>query len=1239
VADRTVVVRLLAEIGQYQQQMAAASRSTDRLAKQTQQTERQVRGTLGSIRGMITTFGVPLVGAALVKSFMDFEQQMARVKAVGDPFGKSTEGARRLHDMALEAGQAYGFTANEVGLAMEELAKAGVKTDQIIGGVLNSALTLAAAGSIGLADAAKHIAVIQSQFDLTGLKDPTRIADQLARAANATVSGVNEMATSLSYVGPVAHSMGMNLEDTVATISLFNRAGLDADMAGTTLRGLLTSLTSPSHLAAMEMAGLNLELYNADGRMKNVYEIADEMKGKLDQLTPAEKNYAIGRIASNAQLQGALILMKAGGKGIDDMRKLIMLQASAEDVAREKTASFTGEVKNLGAAIESSMIKSMERLIPLMEPVVKMMTGLATGFGDMGGAAQLAAVALGAQLIMARRISGSMGSYSGAVRKAAQDSVALARASETLNQRLATPGGGGKDYEKETEKLRTTVTELRKAREETGRVKLALADTSVAMGNVSGAASKAAAGVKGSMSIIRASASNVMDFVGGGPAAAFAGWITAIGIVAATAEKAKARQKELTDTLVDLGAEYRKFGTYTGEAAQELINKDRILRDVAAHTKQYGVAIGDVVRASAGEVDQQRKVIAALKQRREEAGKQAGQGWYATMGPVGAIADLFDSSEAERFGEKIDELIPSLEDSYKLQKEIAEATKAVKDAGLAEYLDLTGKSIKDVNPEFKTLWENANILASEQVSAADKTNALKSSLDLLHGSLNSVSDAMGAFRGTSFQDTFFKTTKGTEGQKATAGRLVKDYKDLYKTVKTKARWETEATGALDAKGKAIYRRKFVPAGTKQVKAGRQYVGSHREGGQAAVAGTQDAVTSLFKANMLDPLTGQFRTLVKVNGQFNEELTQASIKMNAFLSDKSRRMLDVINAEFTTATASGAEFGTAAMVAGFRYAQLRKELTDMLMPIIKNEEAVKKLVNAYIPIPENIATTFSQPGMEKVLEDAGKLGIVVEQIPGSKDIYVTADTAAGRKALEDIGLKTRDLKDGRFGVQFTNWKDVQQKLYELSRERSPQVKPQIIWPKPTERVPEPSGKFRVPKSEKLFQGLEYAVGVKATMTVDGQNVEVTGKNVTVQIPKQATRNRWGGLYQPMAGGGLREAKLVKGGRPLYQWAEHETGGEAFIPRLGNPARSLSILDQAAAWYGQQVVPAGRLPAAAGASRPAAPAGARAASGAAAPAPITQVRVFLGNEELTDRVKVIVDERSSQSALQAAWGRRA
>ncbi|GLY21702.1 hypothetical protein [Micromonospora sp. NBRC 101691] len=68
-------------------------------------------------------------------------------------------------------------------------------------------------------------------------------------------------------------------------------------------------------------------------------------------------------------------------------------------------------------------------------------------------------------------------------------------------------------------------------------------------------------------------------------------------------------------------------------------------------------------------------------------------------------------------------------------------------------------------------------------------------------------------------------------------------------------------------------------------------------------------------------------------------------------------------------------------------------------------------------------------------------------------------------------------------------------------------------------------------------------------------------------------RWGGIVEHAQWGTLREAQIAAPVAPArYAWAEPATGGEAFIPRFGDPGRSLDILSRAARWYGQAVVPA-------------------------------------------------------------------
>jgi len=69
---------------------------------------------------------------------------------------------------------------------------------------------------------------------------------------------------------------------------------------------------------------------------------------------------------------------------------------------------------------------------------------------------------------------------------------------------------------------------------------------------------------------------------------------------------------------------------------------------------------------------------------------------------------------------------------------------------------------------------------------------------------------------------------------------------------------------------------------------------------------------------------------------------------------------------------------------------------------------------------------------------------------------------------------------------------------------------------------------------------------------------------------AVGNRAGGVYVRPAAAGLVEAQVAPAGT-LYQWAEPETGGEAFVPRRGNKERGRAIVSTAAEWYGMRAVP--------------------------------------------------------------------
>ena len=172
----------------------------------------------------------------------DFDEAMSAVEAATH---ESAANMQLLKDAALEAGARTVYSATEAAAAIEELAKAGMSTEDIINGGLNGALDLAASDGIAVADAAATAAAAMTQFGLSG-QDAAHIADLLAAGAGKALGSVGDLSQALNQSGLVAAQMGLSLDDTVGALSALAEAGLIGSDAGTSFRQMLLRLANPT---------------------------------------------------------------------------------------------------------------------------------------------------------------------------------------------------------------------------------------------------------------------------------------------------------------------------------------------------------------------------------------------------------------------------------------------------------------------------------------------------------------------------------------------------------------------------------------------------------------------------------------------------------------------------------------------------------------------------------------------------------------------------------------------------------------------------------------------------------------------------------------------------------------------------------------------------------------------------------------------------------------------------------
>ena len=380
-ADRSVIVNLIANVGQYVAGMGRAGAATQAMARQAQTGATAASGAFTRAGGNVDKLakGMAVGGAALavglgaaVKSSMDFDAQMAVVKANVDLGGVSFD---KLKDTVKGAGTQFGFTAMESADAADDLAKAGLTASQIIGGGLTGALTLAAAGNISTGEAAETAATAMTMFGLKASAIP-HIADLLAAGADKSTASVHSLSEGLMEGGSLAHLMGVSIEDTTAVLAEFDQSGLKGAKAGNALKTMFQNMLAPTKQQQQTMDKLNLSFFDANGKFIGLAGVAGELKDKLGGLTDQQRNAALSILFGARSIQAANILYKDGAKGVEDWEKKTNDAGFAAENARKKMDSLKGDLNKLKSAVIELAINGGAAATSFLRPLAEGSTHL-----------------------------------------------------------------------------------------------------------------------------------------------------------------------------------------------------------------------------------------------------------------------------------------------------------------------------------------------------------------------------------------------------------------------------------------------------------------------------------------------------------------------------------------------------------------------------------------------------------------------------------------------------------------------------------------------------------------------------------------------------------------------------------------------------------------------------------------------------------------------------------------------
>lgn len=350
----------------------AVKRTDSSITKLTQQGGRDLRNLGQNLRGLLLAAGAGVGFAQATRTIAGFEEAIARLGAVSGTM--ATPALDQLAATARELGASTQFTASEAAQGLTFLAQAGFSANEQLAAI-GPTLDLAVAGNLDLAQSADLASNVLSGFSLAA-EETARVVDVLANTAFSSNTSVAQLGEALKFVAPVAGAVGRSVEETAAALGVLGDAGIQASLAGTNLRGIISALLRPTGEAKDTIDDLGFSLQDLDPSTRSLGAIFRQFADA--NLSAADAVAIFGRRNAAA----ALVLTA----NIDKVGELTAAnEAAAGTAARVADAiedTLAGAFRAFLSAIEEVTLSAGDAgLLGVMRSIVDDATLLARALG------------------------------------------------------------------------------------------------------------------------------------------------------------------------------------------------------------------------------------------------------------------------------------------------------------------------------------------------------------------------------------------------------------------------------------------------------------------------------------------------------------------------------------------------------------------------------------------------------------------------------------------------------------------------------------------------------------------------------------------------------------------------------------------------------------------------------------------------------------------------------------------
>lgn len=345
-----VIAHVGADISDYQSAMKSLSSSTSSAMSSTSQAISSIGKTL-----TVTGAAIMALGVKSTNSFGDFQASLNKAAVIAGGTSKDIQG---LADVANHMGAVLPISAQDAADAMVAMARDGAS----LGTIKKEFPAIAEAATAAGADLQSTASVVQQAMNIWGdsLDSPQQAAAILTETANLSNASIEDMQQALATIGGTASNAGISMTDTSEAIGLLTNKGFSAAQASLDLNHALLMMQAPSDKAAGAAQDLGLSFNDANGNMKPLPQILNEISDSMAGMTSSQKAAALKAMFGTSGMAAILPLMGSIKDKTDNTTTSWDAYSAAMQAASKDTGTATSFLndqasemqKNLGAKIE-----------------------------------------------------------------------------------------------------------------------------------------------------------------------------------------------------------------------------------------------------------------------------------------------------------------------------------------------------------------------------------------------------------------------------------------------------------------------------------------------------------------------------------------------------------------------------------------------------------------------------------------------------------------------------------------------------------------------------------------------------------------------------------------------------------------------------------------------------------------------------------------------------------------------